>query len=388
MLLDLRTIYVVDAVACLLLGIVQLLAFATGRFERWPLLWGLSNLLLGIGTLAVAMQTLVPDVIGVDLANIVTLVGYLLLLAAVRMFAGKPMHVRWYGLALAAGVVPLVLFFHDAASYANRVAFLSLYLCFCDLAVAREGVRLALREKLASAWILVGLFVPTALIFAARSLLAVTGRLDAGGGLFVHDGSVHAWIGMTASAFICLRGITLVMMASERMRNKLIELAQTDPLTGALNRAGLTAVFSRLPRAMPVCALLIDVDHFKALNDTYGHAIGDRVLQLLVAAAQAHIRPNDIVVRQGGDEFVVVIPKAGLAAAVIIAERIRSAFLASTQAEIGAHVAPTLSIGAAEGVVGIDSLAALLQRADEAAYCSKRGGRDRIEVFSDGRQAA
>jgi diguanylate cyclase (GGDEF)-like protein len=195
-------------------------------------------------------------------------------------------------------------------------------------------------------------------------------------------------MGVAAVAFICLRGIVLVMMAAERTRNELIALVRTDPLTGALNRAGLDASFAVLPKTISVCALVIDVDHFKTLNDTHGHAVGDRVLQLFVAAARAEIRADDIVVRQGGDEFVVLLPKADLPAAVSVANRIRGAFQALVQAEMGLDMCPTLSIGAAEGQVGADGHAALLQQADEAVYRSKRGGRDRVEVFSAARQAA
>lgn len=388
MLLDLRTIYVVGAVFYLLLGVLQLLAYATGRFERWPLWWGLSSLLLGAGTFAVAMQTIIPDFIAIDLGNTATMSGYMLLVVAVRVFAGQRVHPWRCVLSVAAAAIPAALFLHGTASYADRLAYLSLFLCFWDLSIAREGVRLARQQKLATAWILVGLFVPTTLLYAVRSVLAISGGLDAGTGLFSPGNSPHIWMAVPATALVFLRGIVLVMMAAERTRNELLELVRTDPLTGALNRAGLDASLAILPETISICALVIDIDHFKTLNDTHGHAAGDRVLQLFVAAARAELRADDIVVRQGGDEFLVLLPKAELSAAVSAANRIRGAFQALVQAEMGSDIGPTLSIGVADGRVGAEDNAALLQRADEAVYRSKRGGRDRVEASGASLQAA
>jgi len=164
MVLDLRTIYVVCGFACLVLGCVQLLAFATGRFERWPLWWGGSNVLLGLGSLGVALRDIAPDFITVGVANSLTLAGYIALLAAIKIFAGKHINLRGYAAVIAIGSLPLFLVFDDGASYLPRIAYLSFVFSFCDLAIMREGYRLVRRETLVSGWILVGLFAPTSLI--------------------------------------------------------------------------------------------------------------------------------------------------------------------------------------------------------------------------------
>ncbi|AYG60487.1 GGDEF domain-containing protein [Rhizobium jaguaris] len=384
MVLDLRTIYVVCAVACLVLGCVQLLAYATGRFERWPLWWGISNLLLGFGSFGVALRDIVPDFVSVGPANSLTLAGYVALLIAIRVFAAERVNLLYYGVFIILASSPTFLVFSDGASYLLRIAYFSAIFCCCDVAIMRQGLRLVRREKLVSGWILVGLFAPTALIFAGRSTLALIGRLD-GDGLFDKAGP-DQWLALTAAVFICLRGITIVLMASERSRNKLIELAHHDPLTGAMNRSGLADAFGRLEAmqragtAAPLSVFLIDIDHFKTLNDTHGHAVGDRILLLFVQAARTQLGAGDIVARQGGDEFVVVLESTAIDAAVHIAERIRAAFHEAVQREAGLRVLPTLSIGITEGRAGRDGLGALLQGADEAVYRAKRDGRDRVEV--------
>jgi diguanylate cyclase (GGDEF)-like protein len=383
MVLDLRTIYVVCAVACLVLGCVQLLAYATGRFERWPLWWGASNLLLGFGCFGVALRDIAPDFVSVGLANSLTLAGYVALLIAIRVFADERINFLYYGVFVIVGSLPAFLIFDGGASYLPRIAYLSIIFCCCDLAIMREGLRLVRREKLVSGWILVGLFLPTALIFAGRAVLALMGRLD-GDSLFDRGGP-DQWLALTAAVFICLRGITIVLMASERSRNKLIELAHHDPLTGAMNRSGLADAFGRLEvqplaTAASLSVFLIDIDHFKTLNDTHGHAVGDRILLLFVHAARAQLRAGDIVARQGGDEFVVVLERTAIGDSVHIAERIRAAFRDAVRREAGLDILPTLSIGITEGRAGRDGLETLLQEADEAVYRAKRDGRDRIEV--------
>jgi diguanylate cyclase (GGDEF)-like protein len=383
MVLDLRTIYVVCAVACLVLGCVQLLAYATGRFERWPLWWGASNLLLGFGCFGVALRDIAPDFVSVGLANSLTLAGYVALLIAIRVFADERINFLYYGVFVIVGSLPAFLIFDGGASYLPRIAYLSIIFCCCDLAIMREGLRLVRREKLVSGWILVGLFLPTALIFAGRAVLALMGRLD-GDSLFDRAGP-DQWLALTAAVFICLRGITIVLMASERSRNKLIELAHHDPLTGAMNRSGLADAFGRLEvqplaTAASLSVFLIDIDHFKTLNDTHGHAVGDRILLLFVQAARAQLRAGDIVARQGGDEFVVVLERTAIGDSVHIAERIRAAFRDAVRREAGLDILPTLSIGITEGRAGRDGLETLLQEADEAVYRAKRDGRDRIEV--------
>lgn len=382
MVLDLRTIYVVCGFACLVLGCVQLLAFATGRFERWPLWWGGSNVLLGLGSLGVALRDIAPDFITVGVANSLTLAGYIALLAAIKIFAGKHINLRGYAAVIAIGSLPLFLVFDDGASYLPRIAYLSFVFSFCDLAIMREGYRLVRRETLVSGWILVGLFAPTSLIFAGRATLALLGRLG-GDGLFDKP-SGDQWLALTAAVFICLRGITIVLMASERNRNKLIELAHHDPLTGAMNRSGLASAYTRLAGRLPVAVFLIDIDHFKTLNDSHGHAVGDRILSLFVQVAKSQLGVRGIVARQGGDEFVLVVEYTTADEAVRLAQRIRAAFADAMSRESDLQISPTLSIGIAEGR---NSLERLLERADEAVYRAKRNGRDRVEFQTQPEEA-
>ncbi|MEZ2128402.1 GGDEF domain-containing protein [Sinorhizobium sp. CB9] len=390
MILDMRTIYLVCAVTCLVLGALQLLAYATGRFERWPKWWGISNLLLGLGSLAIAMRGIGPDVVSVELGNIATLCGYIALLIAIRVFSGTRVSLAPYGLVAFVGSLPIVFTLNDPSAYLTRIAYLSGIFACCDIAVMLEGVRLAKREKLVSAWILVGLFAPTAVMFAGRAFLAAIGNLG-GNDILDNAGGLHQWMAITAAVFVALRGITIVLMASERGRNMLLELAHHDPLTGVMNRMGLQQMLEEHAAGHgasgKLVVILIDVDRFKALNDTHGHAAGDRILRVFAELARGQLGVGDILARQGGDEFVAVLKNVSLEEAAATAEGIRKSF-EERIAAASLKVRPTLSIGVAEGDAGAEGLAAIMHKADEALYRSKREGRNRVEIYYQTEKAA
>jgi diguanylate cyclase (GGDEF)-like protein len=160
--------------------------------------------------------------------------------------------------------------------------------------------------------------------------------------------------------------------------DSLREAAAHDALTGLANRArlleALHAASQRSAREHdPLCVAMIDVDHFKQVNDSLGHASGDRVLIKVATALRATVRPYDLVARYGGEEFVVLLPGIGLDAAVRVAERMRTAVPAVT-----APTPMTISIGVAQFDVAVDDVEGLLRRADEALYQAKDRGRDRV----------
>jgi diguanylate cyclase (GGDEF)-like protein len=384
-ILDMRTMYVVSAMSCIVLGCVQPMGFSAARAERWPAWWGLSNVFVGLGMLGTALQGVAPNFVSIVLADSVTLAGYLLLLAAVRAFAGRRVSWRAGAFVLAVTTALIQFAWDDLADYPDRIAFLSVLAIGCDVAIIWEGVRLARCERLASAWILVGLFVLTAMMSASRVVLALAGDLG-GHVLFSADAGPHQWLAVVAGVIINLRGIALLQMATERSGNLLLALAQRDPLTGALNRSGLEESVAQLasrgaPSSTRISLLLIDIDHFKLLNDTHGHAAGDAVLRHFTSAAKSQLRNHDVLARQGGDEFVAVLPDASLDDAARVAERIRQAFDASLQGMAEMQTRPTLSIGVAGGNVGAERFDAMLQMADEALYRAKRHGRNRIETI-------
>ncbi len=190
-----------------------------------------------------------------------------------------------------------------------------------------------------------------------------------------------------------LLGVVAEQVALAVERERVLEVARiqanTDGLTGLYNRRFLTAYLDQqialADRARtPFTVLMLDVDHFKAINDTFGHEVGDTALRTVARVLVASLRRSDLAARLGGDEFIVVMGETGTSDAVLVAEKLREAvaqtFLVAP--ESGRHVELTVSIGVAERVprgVGVDRLLTL---ADNALYEAKRTGRDRVSIAS------
>src|SRR5690606_31734712 len=179
-----------------------------------------------------------------------------------------------------------------------------------------------------------------------------------------------------------------IMMVHDRMMSKAIEDANHDFLTGAWSRRAFfefaTRELTRARRMQRSLSLLVfDVDHFKRINDTHGHAAGDRVLVEIVARTELEIRSMDYIARMGGEEFAVLLPEVDAAAAIAVAERLRIRLGTQTSAEPAtiAAVPYTVSVGVATHD-GRETMAELMHRADMALYAAKSSGRN-IVVSAD-----
>ena len=156
-----------------------------------------------------------------------------------------------------------------------------------------------------------------------------------------------------------------------------------DGLTGTNNKRFLLESLEReIPRARrhkrPLALLMFDIDHFKSINDTYGHLAGDYVLKELANVIKARLRPDDVLGRYGGEEFGVELPETPLAGAVAIGEELRRLVEAHPFVFEGEHIRVTISVGAAQLGENADVLG-FIKVADEKLYAAKRGGRNRVE---------
>jgi two-component system, cell cycle response regulator len=190
---------------------------------------------------------------------------------------------------------------------------------------------------------------------------------------------------------------TNIQIRRRRLQNRLNEnyrrslsLALTDELTGLYNRRYLFAHLDELMARVNgdgagVALLMFDIDHFKRVNDTHGHAAGDDVLRQIAARAMDSVRSVDLVARLGGEEFAVVMPETGLAVAAAVADRLRLAVASEpfVLGPDGMRLTITVSIGATTTIAGGDDRDQLLQRADNALYEAKSAGRNRVVARAD-----
>ena len=167
------------------------------------------------------------------------------------------------------------------------------------------------------------------------------------------------------------------------VHDRLERLAAVDPLTDAYNRrfglARLREEFSRAVRAEnPLGVLMLDLDHFKLINDTHGHLAGDRILRAVAKTCRRVIREGDVLVRYGGEEFLVILPGAGVADVRDIGERVRRAVGETTVPEGDQRIAVTVSVGGATYRDAVDAPEVLIAQADAALYDAKDSGRNRL----------
>ena len=342
------------------------LAFFSGQGFHWPGLAGTSVLAPYAWNVPVALSGAMASLFAREIADlrhgsprVYRVFGWLAAAFCVLAVANVG---RLVGLgALVAGVGNLM--FLGAGVFVLVVAFLAW----------RRGNRAAGWFLLA--WVLLETF---AIVTSGRLLITQVASDDA---LFYYGlpGS------MVASAVLTSLGVADRLRQQRHALSEAERRAQTDPLTGVLNRRSLLEQLEALCRnaranGHPVAVLFLDLDFFKSINDSYGHAAGDACLAAVIRPIQAELRQSDIIGRYGGEEFIVVLSGADAAAAEPIAERIR---LRVSEVGIEGHGAP-IRLTCSIGVASSDQLGvwgeALVAKADTAVYAAKRLGRNRVQV--------
>jgi diguanylate cyclase (GGDEF)-like protein len=378
--LDVTTLFVVATCVTGLLGLLLLFAFAKNRIPAlaW---WGAAYLVGGCSVAAWSLEGLVSTPMPTGAANALLFIACGMMWNAARVFHGRPVLAS----ALIGGAAAWLFAcsFTDFAQWpAARIVLSSLIVASYTFATTAELWR-ERRKSLRRRWpaILVPMLHGAVFLFPiplASLLPEDHGTLSSGWvALFVLETMLYA----VGTAFIVL------VLVTERTMRIHKDAAVTDELTGLLNRRGVLQaaqglITQQAQKGEAVSALMFDLDHFKSINDKFGHAIGDKALHLFGATASASTRATDIVGRFGGEEFVALLP-GSLASAKVVAERVRRAFEAAGVAVAGCDLNATVSIGVASGQPGTD-IVALLAAADAALYRAKANGRNRVEATQEG----
>ncbi|MGM9513214.1 diguanylate cyclase [Roseateles sp. DB2] len=233
-----------------------------------------------------------------------------------------------------------------------------------------------------AAWLRVGLVAPYAVMscFLMLRSIALT-QPELGGGWLLEDPRRHA--GLAAGWLVLAMSISagLIALVLSRLIQRIESLTRHDPLTGLWNRRELSEQLARqqvrAQRGRSHALLMVDLDHFKRINDELGHAAGDAALRHVARLLQASLREQDCAARYGGEEFALLLPDTPLAGAQALAERLRAALASSVWSWQGRHWPLTASLGlalSAPGRLGD----ALVEAADRAMYQAKAQGRNRV----------
>ncbi len=211
------------------------------------------------------------------------------------------------------------------------------------------------------------------------------------GFLSLSSAEPHAFSLRDADRLCAFADQAAIAIENARLYAEVQKLAVTDGLTGLVNRAGLLQLGEReVERAVrfqhPLAVVMLDIDFFKRVNDTYGHPVGDRVLQALARCCQEQVRTVDVLARYGGEELILLLPETDLACAAQVAERMRKsieilAVTLDSEAEVpGASIYVTVSLGVVGLNLAAPTLRDLLARADQALYAAKQNGRNQVVV--------
>jgi diguanylate cyclase (GGDEF)-like protein len=381
MSLDVNTLFLVTIYVEAILGLLLLFAWIQNPRIRAVAWWGCAHLLRAGSVVVFGMYGTVSDAISIDFANALLFLSFAVTWTGARVFDGRPVlpmylvagPVAWIVIAHLPGFSDqLELRFFLASGIITTYTWLTAY----EFWRGRS-------EPLVSRWPAIFVLFAHGSLFLLRTPLGAmlpwspTNRLF--GSVWLTTLSFEALLFTISIAFI------LLAMAKERTEYRHRTAAMVDPLTGIANRRsflqdGCELMKRHAADPRPVAVLLIDLDHFKSINDRFGHAIGDRVLQVFVDTAKAHLRSSDIIGRLGGEEFAAVLYDAGREKALALAERIRSAFAEAAMDVDERSVIATVSIGAVfNGDQPLD-VPELLGQADQALYFAKARGRNRVEV--------
>lgn len=188
-----------------------------------------------------------------------------------------------------------------------------------------------------------------------------------------------------AAGALVIALLSYILVNNLRHRRQLLRMANDDPLTGLPNRGATaaraaSALAAALQDQQPLTLALLDMDHFKAVNDRHGHAAGDYVLREFAQRSRSCLRASDIFGRWGGEEFLLLLPDTTLDTALVIVERLRTVALDVRRPGSDAAIGVSISAGLATTAEGVRSLDELIARADEALYDAKNGGRDLVRV--------
>src|SRR6186997_3345156 len=384
MTLDVHTLFMVTIYVEGILGLLLLFVLAQNMALRAGCCWGFAHVTRLASIALFALYGSSPDLITIDLANALLFTAFAMTWTGARVFDGRPVEpvylVTGAVLWLLVCRLPLVMDSNNVRSLIiSGIITAYVWLTAYEFWRGRS-------EALVSRWPAIVMFFAHGALFLLRTpiialLPSASGSDGMYGSVWMTVLSFEALLLTISSAFL------LLAMAKERTELRHRKAAMVDPLTGIANRRSFLHDASMLAKLhianpRPTAFLVIDLDHFKSINDRFGHAVGDRVLEIFTEAARKSMRGSDLVGRLGGEEFAAVLADTSREKAVSVAERIRETFAQMAQEVDGHPVCGTVSIGLVHCLGPSLDVTELLAQADHALYYAKERGRNRVEVAS------
>jgi diguanylate cyclase (GGDEF)-like protein len=336
---------------------------------------------MGTGTALLGLRGVLPYLLTHGLSNLLSLASFVVLWRAGQALTGRHFATREQITVFLIGGAAIIWFSSSDQHAQQRVASYFLASAWiatrsglnCFRRLKRESLHAAAWALLASGWTIAGIFV-------WRAVLGLTSQVQIE---FNYASDTHNSMALVAMVTVFTVNMVFAAVIFGRLTAELELQSRRDSLTGLPNRRdiveSLTVEWERYMRSGAVFSVAcLDIDHFKAVNDSYGHAAGDAVLVAMAQKLNRQLRPGDHLGRSGGEEFLALLVGCDPAQALVAAERLRLAVFNKTELHPGADQRLTISIGVATASAADRSADALLARADAALYLAKAGGRNQV----------
>ncbi|MCB0916743.1 MAG: GGDEF domain-containing protein, partial [Actinobacteria bacterium] len=355
--------------------------------------WAAGALAIGVASLLTALRDADGNAYVVVFANAIAVLGFGWVYIASRRLLGLPKGRRY--VYLVAGVVFLASVLLESLLRQGTSEILLTSAALTVFPAASALIFSANRAELPPlvARVTAGIFWAVAAVYATRAMMALIWLLLSGGSPMFESSAIPYYLDLILNTWL---GAMLALVVSARIQERLRTerdrvtranerlriLSTTDALTGLGNRLQIDSILAEYadpsrPQHLPLSILMVDVDHFKGINDDFGHPAGDAVLRTVASTLRTEARADGAVGRWGGEEFVVILPDTDHAAARDYAEALRERV---ARHNFDVDRAVTVSVGVATTSVPPADTTELLRRADSALYTAKHSGRNRVAV--------
>ncbi|KFN50704.1 GGDEF domain-containing protein [Arenimonas composti] len=379
---DIRSALLVGALLTTVVGVLLLLVTRglPPSYRRSMYWWVAGTLMLPASFVTMALRDFVPVWTSVVVSNLLIAGGIAAYAIALEIFHGLPRRRLRLWLLAAASVLSSVWLAQVIENVAVRlsvVVLLMAMLCSCVFANLYRSPRSRGRTRH-----ILGTVVVIAIAILVSRAVAMFVAPEQVEGVFALS-QVQLASYAVGSVLPVVASFGFLLMCTERSQRDLERAARVDFLTDCFNRRaieelGARAIAAARRHGTPLAVLVIDIDHFKKINDELGHAAGDDALTAAVARIRTELRAEDMLGRMGGEEFIVLMPNTDSAAAVVAGERIRQSFSGTPLDLDGVLRRVTISVGAAVLAPADRQFSQLLLRADRAMYAAKNAGRDLV----------
>lgn len=389
MTVDLRTLLLM--VAAVDIAVAVVLAAGAGRRLRFGIAPWIGSLFVRALAVGVLVARLEPQAAVLVVSAALMSLSVSFQAASLMSYDGRRFPEWAHTAVMAAVAIPFTIIGTDAV---NTVLFGGLVFGFllAVLAAIAYQVRPTVQGRARARGVLVVTYGIGSFAFLSRGLSAMMAAepLQA----FTNPTALQSAMFLGAATAAIVSTLGFMMLHKERSDGEAVRMATIDPLTGAYNRRTFHDIAEReLARArradQPLSIIIVDIDHFRPVNEQHGHRAGDEVLRRVADLIRTALRKEDMLVRYGGEEFLVMLPEVPGPGAVVVAGRIRKAVEAEALQVEGATLRLTVSVGVSARLdEGPESIENLLTRADEALALAKQRGRNRVVALSLGRSIA